>query len=470
MIRLLPVLAAALCAGIAVVAFLHIGFYIVYGVTWIAAFLLVVLRRRRRVFLIVLVCCFFALGADLWSASCLRPAVQPSGNLAFRSGFTCAVRGEVCSVPVIQYGHTLFRMHAHAFSCDEQTYPAPYPMMVNLSAEMPLEYGEEVVARGTIRRAYADSRKGQTHSYPDGAQRYLRMSVAAPAYIERLGINRPVSLMRLALRMRRHLEFIVLKYMQGVPARIMAGMLLGSGALIPPLVYDAMIKTGTVHILVISGSHVAIVVVVIVFMLRLMHVPRRFRFALAVPILIFYCFLTGASAPVVRATVMASMFLAAYPLRRNQDVHNAWALAACVILSASPESLFNLGFQLSFVCVLSILYIYPFLAQWTGIKQLKITCLRWVGEGFLVSCAVWVGTVGLIAYSCRMISPVTILANVVIVPLSSLITLCGFTLLLAAAVCPAAIPHCARVCEVLVIALLKVNALFLKIPWAYFTW
>jgi competence protein ComEC len=109
----------------------------------------------------------------------------------------------------------------------------------------------------------------------------------------------------------------------------------------------------------VSGFNVGIVTFIIILLLKLIRLPRKVRLACAIILLILYCLVTGASTPVVRATVMAGVFLLAYLFKREPDIYNSLFLAAIFILAFNPRQLFDIGFQLSFASVFSIIYIYP---------------------------------------------------------------------------------------------------------------
>jgi competence protein ComEC len=219
---------------------------------------------------------------------------------------------------------------------------------------------------------------------------------------------------------------------------------------------------------VVSGSNVGVVGAIIILLLKIFRIPRRPRSILCVPLLLAYCFLTGASNPVVRATVMAVIFLFAYFLKRQPDIYNSCAFALMVILCINPNQLFDIGFQLSFASVLAIAFFYPRLKVWSGLEQLKCQWLRFLAEGCLVSFSAWLGTAGLIAVYFRMVSPITVLANLLIVPLASIITLSGFSLLAAQSVSSYLALSFASVNEFLVNLLLNLNSLLLQLPHAYF--
>jgi len=176
--------------------------------------------------------------------------------------------------------------------------------------------------------------------------------------------------------------------------------------------------------------------------------------------------MTGASTPVVRATIMALIFMFAYLIKRDADIYNSCALAAIAILMANPRQLFDIGFQLSFVSVISIICLYPKLRSlFPGILKIKYT--RFLVESCLVSFSAWFGTALFIAYYFRVVSPVTVLANIIIVPLASLITLCGFGLIAIELICPFLSPYFARSSEFAVSLLLNINAFLIGLPYAY---
>ncbi len=139
-------------------------------------------------------------------------------------------------------------------------------------------------------------------------------------------------------------------------------------------------------------------------------------------------------------------------------------LAAIFILANNPNQLFDIGFQLSFISVLSIIYIYPKFKSYLHVEALKIKYLRYFIDGLLVSLSAWLGTMGFIAYYFRIFSPLTVVANLFIVPLASLITLCGFSLIAVEFISPVLSPFIARTAELMVWTLLFINNLLLKIP------
>ena len=149
-------------------------------------------------------------------------------------------------------------------------------------------------------------------------------------------------------------------------------------------------------------------------------------------------------------------------------MYNSLASAALFILIINPRQLFDIGFQLSFSSVLAIVYLYPKLKSFLRIDNYKIKILKFIAEGCLVSFSAWLGTIGIIAYNFRIVAPVTVLANILIVPLATIITLCGFTLVLCGLLCPFLAGSFSSTTAMLITLLLNINAAVIKIPFAYF--
>jgi len=118
---------------------------------------------------------------------------------------------------------------------------------------------------------------------------------------------------------------------------------------------EALRRTNTMHILAISGLHVAALVVGVYFLSRWLFVREWIALILALAALWVYAPVTGMRVPIVRASIMCTAFLIAPLLGRRTDSINSLAVAAAVILCINPGDLFTAGFQLSFMVVLSIL-------------------------------------------------------------------------------------------------------------------
>lgn len=125
---------------------------------------------------------------------------------------------------------------------------------------------------------------------------------------------------------------------------------------------SAYAGTGTLHVLSVSGLHVSIIYLIIVFLLRPFRKLKSGKFILAffsVLILWGYAFITGLSPSVLRAVTMFSFVAVARPWNQRTNIYNTLAISAFFLLLYDPFLIMSVGFQLSYLAVLGIVYIQP---------------------------------------------------------------------------------------------------------------
>ncbi|MCM8800341.1 MAG: ComEC/Rec2 family competence protein, partial [Candidatus Omnitrophica bacterium] len=220
--------------------------------------------------------------------------------------------------------------------------------------------------------------------------------------------------------------------------------------------------------LAISGLHIGIVGFISLLIFKILRIPRRVRYILTIFILIFYCILTGASSSVLRATIMGIFILTGYLLKRETDIFNSLSFACLTILSFCPTQLFEISFQLSFLTVLSIVLISPLIKSLFPKILYKNFFSRFIISNFCVSVSSFLGVAPLVIYYFKIISPVSILANMLIVPYIGIMIGSSFGLIISNFLFPFFSPFIAESTDFFTIGLLKINSLILKIPFAYF--
>jgi competence protein ComEC len=211
-------------------------------------------------------------------------------------------------------------------------------------------------------------------------------------------------------------------------AGFLKGIIFGYRADIPSDVKQSFLDTGTIHILAVSGSNVAFVAFIFFSILGFFRLPRKAAGVIAILGLIAYMLITGSSASVVRATIMAIVFLCGTFFERKADLYNSISVAALILLFWNTNTLFDVGFQLSFAAVISLVFFYPRLESL--IKKIperlkKIKGVDAVLKVFAVSLAAQLGTVPFTAYYFSRISIVSLVANIPVVPISGLNTFIG---------------------------------------------
>lgn len=205
-------------------------------------------------------------------------------------------------------------------------------------------------------------------------------------------------------------------------AAFINGILLGTRQNIPNDLKDAFSKTGTTHILAISGYNIMIISEAVLLGLILFF-RRRIAFWISVATIIAFVILTGASASVVRAAVMGLLLSFAHGYGRLYDQKNSIVLAGAAMIWANPFVLvFDIGFQLSFAAVLGLIYLYP----WLDHKVYKISELGGMKELTLMTISAQVAVAPLLIYYFGGFSPISLPANILILPFIPASMLLGF--------------------------------------------
>ncbi|HVN48424.1 MAG TPA: DNA internalization-related competence protein ComEC/Rec2 [Bacteroidota bacterium] len=252
-------------------------------------------------------------------------------------------------------------------------------------------------------------------------------------------------------------------------ANFLKGIIWGNRSDISDAIKQSFIDTGTIHILAVSGSNVAFVTLAVYSLLGLFRLSKRNIIVITIIALIAYMIITGLSASVIRATVMAIIILIGTIIERRTDIYNTLAVSALVLLLWNPNNLFDVGFQLSYSAVLSIVYFYPplkRLVQKIPERYQKIKFIEPILELFSVSLAAQIGTIPFTAYYFGRFSFISLLANIPVVPLSGLNTFVGFIEVMLFPLSHKLAWICAAVNDVLVWLLLSFVKAAASVPWA----
>jgi competence protein ComEC len=415
--------------------------------------------NREKFFYLFFSLTVFILGALSFVSSCIIPKDNIYNFIDYKDDNLYVLKGVVVNQPRMEQNHSSFIFKAEEVCQHKTKYRVSGKLAVTYYQEEGFSFGDELILLGKLSKPF-----GQRKEYLLKQGVYGILQVDAPAKFA--GIKRIFFLQRGANYLKTKIEKKIFKYLSRISAGIMDAMLLGEKKFVPLLVNDAMILTGTVHILVVSGFNVGIVAMLLLLLFKFLRFKRNLRYFIVILCLIVYCFITGASTPVVRATIMAIFFLVAGILKREPNIYNSLSLAALVILAFDPGQVFDLGFQLSFSSVLAIVFIFPKLKSIFRVELVSFRALRFLIEGFVVSLAAWIGTVGIIAFNFKIISLVTVFANIFIVPLATLITLCGFSLVFLSLIYPPFAYLAASTSEFAIAVLIKLNLLMAKLPFS----
>lgn len=220
------------------------------------------------------------------------------------------------------------------------------------------------------------------------------------------------------------------------PLRLLWAMTLDWRTAFTGDISDPFLQAGTMHMFAIDGLRIALLAGTVVTLLRALRLSRAWCGLVVIPLIWFYTAATGYPASAIRASVMMTLILVGWALRRPTDLLNSLAAAALLLLLWDPRQLAQAGFQLSFCVVLVIAVLLPPLNDWLDRRfqpdPLKVRpppgrwkkCADWfthrLGRLATVSFTAWVGSLPLGAKYFHLFNPVSTLANVVAVPLGTL--------------------------------------------------
>ena len=198
-------------------------------------------------------------------------------------------------------------------------------------------------------------------------------------------------------------------------------ILLGMKDHVAASVISLMKVTGTLHVLAVSGMHAALIFSILSIGLKWMrknNIGNLIYAFICLSVLWVYCFMTGASASVLRATIMCSLVLMADLLKRKGQTLNTLFATGLIMLLWDPFTLFDAGFQLSFTAVMGILIVYPSM-QTLYSKQTGIT--KWLLDSLNMSFSAQCLSVQISWYYFLQYPTYSLIANLLIVPLYSIL-------------------------------------------------
>jgi competence protein ComEC len=235
-------------------------------------------------------------------------------------------------------------------------------------------------------------------------------------------------------------------------APLAGALILGQRDDIDPEVNDAFARTGTTHLLAISGLQLQALAAALALCFRLFGLPRRLAYSTVALATIGYALLVGLAPSVVRSAVMTLTFCLAVIVNRYPRPANTLALAGVLTLILNPFFLFDVGCQLSFLAIGALIWLVPPAhVQFNKlVERIRSTLVgprspldkleedlqpwwrhavrhlgSWTVLGLLTSLVVWLAALPLVALRFHLVSPIGVLLNIPLIPLTSFALLLG---------------------------------------------
>jgi competence protein ComEC len=255
--------------------------------------------------------------------------------------------------------------------------------------------------------------------------------MARPDGIERIGQDAGAPLHAQLLLLKDRVRQTVKQILPPPESALLNGILIGDDNDIPDALKQDFRRTGTSHIVAISGFNVNIVIALATLLLGRLIGPRRAA-AVALPAIAVYVVFVGMSASVMRAAWMSSLALIGLLLWRKGFTLNTLCAAAAIMLMVDPNLLYDVGFQLSFMATLGlVLYANRLTGPAEAWVNARIVSPRLrkpvmlIVEGVLVTTAAQITTLPLILVTYNQLSNVALLVNAIVLPLQPAVMVLG---------------------------------------------
>ena len=281
--------------------------------------------------------------------------------------------------------------------------------------------------------------------------------------------NKSLSLIKFADKFKSKIIANINNSMTGEPANILKALIVGARDELEGETTEIFVYSGTIHILAVSGLHVAYVTLSLLVIFSFFRFRDKQRTILTIIGLVFYIFIVDFKPSVIRAVIMASLILIGKSWEKRVNVYNSLATAGFIQLLISPMQLFDAGFQLSFSAVYSIIYFHSRIKILLSEKfqpfKIKFKSLRYFYQLFLVSLAALIGTLPITAYYFNRISPVGLLANLFAIPIIGAVGATGFAQVILGFFIPTVNLFYGQVNQLLLWLLIKLTNFSASIPY-----
>jgi competence protein ComEC len=237
------------------------------------------------------------------------------------------------------------------------------------------------------------------------------------------------SIYRSACHLRDNTLTILKKNIHGVQALGVAeALLMGYKDDLDPDITSAFMRTGTLHVLAVSGMHAGIIYLILAFLTKPLSRSKWGKYLQVALLLVgiwLYAFMTGLSSSVLRASVMFSFIAIGKLYRHHVNVYNNIYASAFLLLIFNPRFIVDVGFQLSYLAVLGIIFIQPMVQKW---YQPRFWLDKYIWSLVSVSVAAQLLTFPISLFYFHQFPNYFILSNLLIIPITSII-LVGLILL-----------------------------------------
>jgi competence protein ComEC len=323
------------------------------------------------------------------------------------------IQGMVAEEPDIRDSYCLLTFSASEIIVNGERKEISGTALIRVPRYPAYHYGDVLEVTGELETPS----QSEDFDYKTYLERQGIYSVIYYPKVEVLGQGEGIKPLQWVYSLRERLSASLARALPEPQGSLAQAILLGLRGNIPDSLHKAFSETGTAHLLAISGLHISIIIAILLSLCILLFGRQRSIYIwLTLALIWLYALLAGMHPPIIRATIMGSLFLIAEYLGRQRSAIIALAFAAAVMVGIQPYILWSVSFQLTFLAMAGLVLLYPYFQAWgrKGVARLFknrekiVPTASMITDVFAASLAAIVAVWPLIAYNFGIVSLVAL--------------------------------------------------------------
>ncbi|MGB5925293.1 MAG: DNA internalization-related competence protein ComEC/Rec2 [Dehalococcoidia bacterium] len=378
------------------------------------------LPSSRKTLIVAGLCLLALLGGGFRFSSSL-PRVDEHFLCFYNDKGTAEIQGMVAEEPDIRDRYCLLTFSASGITVNGEGKDVSGSALIRVSRYPTYHYGDVLEVTGELETP-SQSEDFDYKAYLGHQGIY---SVIYYPSVELLDRGQGIPPLQWIYSLRERLSVSLARALPEPQGSLSQAILLGLRGNVPDSLHEAFSRTGTAHLLAISGLHMSIIIAILLSLCTLVFGRQRSLYIwLTLALIWLYALLAGMNPPVIRATIMGSLFIIAVYLGRQGSAIIALAFAAAVMVGIQPGLLWSVSFQLSFTAMAGLILLYPYFQAWgrrgvariSGDRETLAATGNMITDVFAASLAATVAVAPLIAYNFGIVSLVGLPATFLTLP------------------------------------------------------
>jgi competence protein ComEC len=338
------------------------------------------------------------------------------------------IEGIITAEPDVRDDRVDLRLEAHTVERAGQITSTSGLILVQVPRFAEVQYGDRVRVTGSLSLPST----GDTFSYREFLARSGLFALMREANVEVVTTEQGSPFFQALFSLKDRARQLIARSLPEPQSALLTGIILGDARGLAPEVSDAFSAVGASHVIAISGFNMAVLSGVITALLSRTNLRPSLQALAGITVIVLYTIFVGAGAPVVRAALMSSMLLIGHNLKRKTYVPASLAFITLLLTLWNPMTLWDVGFQLSLMATLGIaLFATPISRRFDSVLHRMFPAAHariissLLSEPLVVSLAAQVMTLPLIILYFERVSWLSLLVNLLIIPVQSYLLILG---------------------------------------------